>query len=91
MLDRHNLGNLISAEKTSKGVGNQTLFIHSSKGSYVLKGNPLYAGQFAEEKFYTDYLQEHTSLPCPSHICWMSLVIFSAGATRSCPVFMAYI
>ncbi|WP_127589650.1 phosphotransferase family protein [Paenibacillus lautus] len=63
MLNRHRLGTLISAEKTSKGVGNQTLFIHSSKGSYVLKGNPIYEGQFAEEKFYTDSLQEYTTLP----------------------------
>lgn len=63
MLNRHHLGNLISAEKTSEGVGNQTLFINSSQGSYVLKGNPLYAGQLAEEKFYTDCLQEYTSLP----------------------------
>lgn len=42
MLDRFNLGKLISSGKTSKGVGKQTLYVTSSSGEYVLKGNPLF-------------------------------------------------
>lgn len=65
MLDRFNLGKLISFTKTSKGVGNQTMFVNSSSGEYVLKGNPLYESQFIEEKFYIDHLHEITKLPVP--------------------------
>ncbi|OPA78709.1 phosphotransferase [Paenibacillus selenitireducens] len=66
MLNRFNLGKLISSERTSNGVGNQTLFVLSSSGEYVLKGNPLYEGQFIEEKFYVDNLLRRTELPVPS-------------------------
>jgi hygromycin-B 7''-O-kinase len=65
MLNRFDLGKLISFEKTQKGVGNQTLFVTSSLGEYVLKGNPLYEGQFIEEKFYVDNLLRRTKLPVP--------------------------
>ncbi len=65
MLTRFGLGQLISAAKTAKGVGNQTMFVRSTTGEYVLKGNPLYAGQFAEEQFYVDNLLEHIRLPLP--------------------------
>ncbi|BFH61860.1 phosphotransferase family protein [Paenibacillus azoreducens] len=66
VLDRFHLGELITSEKTANGVGNQTLFISSTAGEYVLKGNPLFAGQFIEEKFYVDNLLEITNLPVPS-------------------------
>lgn len=65
MLNRFNLGNLISSEKTSKGVGYQTMFVRSSLGEYVLKGNPLFEGQFIEEKFYVENLLRQTKLPVP--------------------------
>jgi hygromycin-B 7''-O-kinase len=66
MLNRFNLGKLISFQRTSKGVGNQTMFVFSSSGEYVLKGNPLFEGQFIEEKFYVDNLLRRTKLPVPS-------------------------
>lgn len=66
MLNRFDLGKLISFEKTPKGVGNQTLFVRSSSGVYVLKGNPLFSSQFIEEKFYVDNLLRLTKLPVPS-------------------------
>ncbi|MGY5344808.1 aminoglycoside phosphotransferase family protein [Paenibacillus glucanolyticus] len=65
MLNRFNLGNLISYQETSKGVGKQTLFVSTTSGDYVLKGNPLYEGQFKEEKFYVDNLNKLTNLPVP--------------------------
>jgi hygromycin-B 7''-O-kinase len=66
MLNRFNLGKLISFQRTSKGVGNQTMFVISSSGEYVLKGNPLFEGQFVEEKFYVDNLLRRTKLPVSS-------------------------
>lgn len=66
MLNRFDLGELVFAEKTSKGAGNQTMFITTNEGKYVLKGNPLYIGQFAEEKFFVDNLLHLTKLPVPS-------------------------
>lgn len=66
MLNRFNLGTLISVQKTSKGVGNQTLFVDTDSGRYVLKGNPLYTEQLIEEKFYVEHLLKYTSLPVSS-------------------------
>ncbi|OAB43370.1 aminoglycoside phosphotransferase family protein [Paenibacillus glacialis] len=66
MLNRFNLGTLISSEKTSLGVMGQTMFVSSSTGDYILKGNPLFHGQFLEEKFFIDHLNQHTSLHVPS-------------------------
>ncbi|MEC0243244.1 aminoglycoside phosphotransferase family protein [Paenibacillus dokdonensis] len=66
VLKRFSLGELLSFEKTEKGVGNQTLFISASSGEYVLKGNPLIETQFKEEKFYVDNLSKRTTLPVPS-------------------------
>lgn len=66
MLNRFNLGKLISSVKTPKGIGKQTMFVISSSGEYVLKGNPLFEGQFIEEKFYVDNLLRRTKLPVPS-------------------------
>ncbi len=65
MLDRFALGSLISSEMTPNGVGKQTLFIQSTTGKYVLKGNPLYTGQFMEEKYFVDQLSKRTQLPVP--------------------------
>ncbi|GGF98759.1 phosphotransferase family protein [Paenibacillus aceti] len=65
MLHRFHLGELISYAPTSKGVGQQTLFLQSTTGEYVLKGNPLYPGQFIEEKYYIEHLRSTTSLPIP--------------------------
>ncbi len=66
MLDRFSLGTLISSEKTALGVMGQTMFVSSSTGDYILKGNPLFHGQFLEEKFFIDHLYQHTKLHVPS-------------------------
>lgn len=63
VLERFNLGSLIGFRETSNGVGKQTIFVSSDLGEYVLKGNPLYEGQFLEEKFYVESLNKLTSLP----------------------------
>lgn len=65
VLDRYNLGTLISTDKTHHGIGNQTLFIRSSTGEYVLKGNPLFDTQFIEERYFVHNLRCRTELPVP--------------------------
>jgi hygromycin-B 7''-O-kinase len=65
MLDRFDLGQLISSAKTAQGVMGQTMFVTSSAGEYVLKGNPLYQGQLIEEKFFVENLKKRTKVPVP--------------------------
>lgn len=65
MLERWQLGKLVAAGKTAKGVGNQTMFVDSTAGRFVLKGNPLYPGQFREEQYYVDGLRA-AGLPVPA-------------------------
>ncbi|GMA48792.1 hypothetical protein GCM10025857_01490 [Alicyclobacillus contaminans] len=66
MLDRFHLGRLISSEKPNHGVMGQTLFVSSTGGEFVLKGNPLFEGQFIEEKFFVQNLHERTHVPVPT-------------------------
>ncbi|MEC0091464.1 phosphotransferase family protein [Paenibacillus macquariensis] len=66
MLDRFSLGTLISSEKTALGIMGQTMNVSSSTGDYILKGNPLFFGQFLEERFFVDHLHQHTTLQVPS-------------------------
>ncbi|MDR9855382.1 phosphotransferase [Paenibacillus sp. VCA1] len=65
MLDRFHLGELISSERTAEGVMKQTMFIASTAGEYVLKGNPVYEGQWVEEKFFVEGLHEISGVPVP--------------------------
>lgn len=66
MLDRFKLGKLISFSSTAQGAMGQTMFITSTDGEFVLKGNPLYPGQLEEEKFFVDQLNQITDIPVPS-------------------------
>ncbi|WP_438350093.1 aminoglycoside phosphotransferase family protein [Paenibacillus sp. FA6] len=66
MLDRFNLGKFISSDRTAYGVMQQTMFVSSTKGDFVLKGNPLFDAQFIEEKYFVDQLHQHTKLNVPS-------------------------
>ena len=65
MLSRWGLGALHSYKPTEHGVMKQTLFIHTSTGDYVFKGNPLYPGQWKEEQFMIQQLKQHTKAPVP--------------------------
>ncbi|MEK4358067.1 aminoglycoside phosphotransferase family protein [Paenibacillus sp. FSL M7-1455] len=65
MLDRFHLGEFVSSERTAEGVMQQTMFITSTSGEFVLKGNPIYEGQWAEEKFFVDHLHEICRVPVP--------------------------
>ncbi|GAF13323.1 hypothetical protein JCM19046_1460 [Bacillus sp. JCM 19046] len=66
MLDYHDYGRLVAFEKTRNGAMRQTLFIRSSQGEYVLKGNPLYPGQLQEEQYFINRLQQQTTVPLPT-------------------------
>lgn len=65
MLDRFNLGKLISSKTTENGAMGQTMFVSSSKGNFVLKGNPLYHRQFAEEKYFVGNIHERKNVTVP--------------------------
>ncbi|WP_025721651.1 phosphotransferase family protein [Paenibacillus sp. 1-18] len=66
VLDRFDLGRLLSSEKTAEGVMGQTLYISSTAGQFVLKGNPLFSGQWVEERFIVEQLDTRTSIPVPA-------------------------
>ncbi|HEX7064533.1 MAG TPA: aminoglycoside phosphotransferase family protein [Bacillales bacterium] len=66
MLDRFDLGKLLSSKKTTNGVMGQTMFVSTSTGEYVLKGNPVFQGQFLEEQFFVENLREKTKVSVPS-------------------------
>ncbi|MFD9625780.1 aminoglycoside phosphotransferase family protein [Peribacillus muralis] len=65
MLDKYNLGKMISTRKTANGAMGQTLFVSSTEGDFVFKGNPLYTGQFGEEKFFVENLKKRTNVSVP--------------------------
>src|SRR5690606_5091526 len=64
-LVKFKLGTLLSAKKTEQGAMGQTMFIISTKGEFVFKGNPLYKGQLEEEKYFIEQLRQRTEVPVP--------------------------
>ncbi|WP_440115844.1 phosphotransferase family protein [Paenibacillus sp. QZ-Y1] len=64
-LNPFNLGTLVDYQQTDEGVMGQTLLVRTSRGEYILKGNPLYPGQLQEEQFFVEQLGKHTSIPVP--------------------------
>lgn len=66
MLNRFNEGKLISSERTMNGVMGQTMFVTSTHGGFVLKGNPLYPGQFLEEQYFVENIHNKTSVVVPT-------------------------
>ncbi len=65
MLDKFKLGKLISSEKTANGAMGQTIFVASTEGDFVFKGNPLYDGQLLEEKFFIENIHKRTKVSVP--------------------------
>jgi len=64
-LDRFNLGKFISAEPISIGLGGQNIFVTSSEGQFVLRGNPHTSNQFCKELFFYSRLHSETEAPVP--------------------------
>ncbi|WP_342423435.1 aminoglycoside phosphotransferase family protein [Paenibacillus sp. FSL E2-0178] len=66
MLDKFNLGKLISFQKTVNGAMGQTMYVSSNEGEFILKGNPLYPGQFIEEKYFIENIHKRTNVTVPT-------------------------
>ncbi|MWK36789.1 phosphotransferase [Actinomadura sp. J1-007] len=64
-LDRFGLGRLVAAEPIPHGHFGQNLFLTSSTGEYVLRGDPNHPGQFEAERFYAEVLHQGTRVPVP--------------------------
>src|SRR6266566_8007541 len=62
-LDRFHLGRFSGAEPIPFGAFGQNLFVSSTKGGYVLRGNPLLWWQFPTEQFYARFLHERAYVP----------------------------
>ncbi|MDU5145560.1 MAG: aminoglycoside phosphotransferase family protein [Paenibacillus dendritiformis] len=65
MLDRFGLGRLLRSAPTEHGVMKQTLFVTSTAGEFVLKGNPLYPGQWEEEAYFIRHLHANAGVKVP--------------------------
>jgi hygromycin-B 7''-O-kinase len=64
-LDRFGLGRLLWAEAATTGNFGQNAFLDTDQGRYVLRGNPLFPGQFAKESFFATVFHDHCSVPAP--------------------------
>ncbi|MEO8970654.1 MAG: aminoglycoside phosphotransferase family protein [Ktedonobacteraceae bacterium] len=64
-LERFNLGRFVQAEAIPFGMWGQNVFVSSSEGEYVLRGQPHFEWQFPTEQFYTRFLHERTQVPVP--------------------------
>jgi hygromycin-B 7''-O-kinase len=55
------------APSASSGTGRfgQTCFLDSTKGRWVLRGAPLWPGQFAAERFFAEQIHRQTDVPSP--------------------------
>lgn len=64
-LDRFQLGRFIKAEAIPFGSFGQNVFVTSTEGEYVLRGDPHFWWQFPTEGFFTRLLHERTGVPVP--------------------------
>ena len=64
-LHRFDLGIFLQAEAIPFGSFGQNVFITSSKGRFVLRGDPHFPWQFPTEQYYVQQLHEHTQVPVP--------------------------
>lgn len=64
-LDHFNLGRFIQAQSIPFGNFGQNVFVSSTQGEYVLRGNPHFWWQFPTEQFFTRQLCERSSVPVP--------------------------
>ena len=64
-LDRFHLGHFISAEAIPFGNFGQNVFVSSTTGEYVFRGQPHFQWQFPTEQFFVQQLHECTSVPVP--------------------------
>jgi hypothetical protein len=63
-LDRFDLGELLSAEAAPGGLFGQNVMLTTSRGGYVLRGNP-HAGQLERERYVAGIITDRTSVAVP--------------------------
>jgi len=61
-LQRLGLGNFVKAEKITYGIIGQNVFLTSTKGEFVFRGNPISPNQFLIEQFVASKLHKHTNV-----------------------------
>lgn len=64
-LDRFGLGTFITAERVSGGNFGQNIFLRSTDGEFVFRGNPLLPWQFHKERFMARMLSGGSPLAAP--------------------------
>lgn len=64
-LDRFNLGHMLHAEPAISGNFGQNVFVDSTAGRLVFRGNPLRDHQFTREQFFASFIRQHTDVPGP--------------------------
>jgi hygromycin-B 7''-O-kinase len=64
-LDRFQLGRFLHAEPIPFGLFGQNVFVESTTGAYVLRGNPHFWWQFPTEHFFAHQLHTRTHVPVP--------------------------
>lgn len=62
-LNKFGLGNFIAAEAIPHGLFGQNVYLTSTTGEYVFRGNPLSAEQFETERFMAEKLHRTTVVP----------------------------
>jgi len=65
VLSRFDLGEFVSAKAIPYGLFGQNVFLASTKGEFVFRGNPLLDGQFETERFMAERLRHETGSPVP--------------------------
>jgi aminoglycoside phosphotransferase (APT) family kinase protein len=64
-LDRFRLGRFVEAQRIESGLFGQNVFVTSTAGRWVLRGDPHYDWQFPTEEFFARLLHERTRAPVP--------------------------
>lgn len=64
-LDRFGLGKLMVTEEVRTGNFGQNVFLTSTTGEYVFRGNPFFDWQFPKEQAAARILHERTDVPAP--------------------------
>lgn len=64
-LDHFGLGRLLRAEPIPYGLFGQNVFLTSTAGDFVLRGNPHFGWQFETEAFHSRFLHEQAHMPTP--------------------------
>ena len=62
-LTRFDLGDFVEATPIRVGMYGQSVFVTATKGEYVLRGRPLFPGQFPKERYGAELLHLRSRVP----------------------------